>query len=114
MSGTFEGGFDLVAVKTVNFRERFKEPMLAGVKTCTSRSYPVASVGDKFFRWGRWFTVTAVEQWKLGQVKELKWREEGCNSPEEFQQIWSEIHYIKGFVPSQLVYLHTFKLEPLK
>ena len=82
--------------------------MLAGRKVCTSRSRRSGRPGDIFEAFGAHFELRAIERLPLGHVKERLYLQEGCESPEEFQRAWSELHPRKGFVTELPVYVHWF------
>jgi hypothetical protein len=54
------------------------------------------------------FELLAVAKLPLEEVSKNLFRQEGCSSPEEFREIWAELHPRKGFVPEQMVYVHWF------
>jgi len=96
----------------IPFLYRFKEPMLAGVKTCTSRTVKMGSPGDTFDAWGEEFQINKVWRTSLAVVK-LMWKREGVESPEEFEKVWNQIHPRLGYDPGGIVNVHEFsKVDP--
>lgn len=93
---------------TIQFWERFREPLLAGVKVCTARTRPMARVGDTFDAFGARFEVIETTQVCLRDVCEL-YKDEGCQSREEFVEVWKGIHPRAGYREDQVVWLHRFK-----
>jgi len=93
----------------IPFMPQFKEAMISGVKTCTSRNRRYGFIGDTFEAFGCEFKITAVDGMILRDVAALLYRQEGCKSPEDFEKIWAKIHPRKGFVWNQEVYVHHFK-----
>ena len=91
------------------FKPYFKKPLLDGQKTCTARTIIKGGPGDTFSAFGAQFEIVAVSTWKLGYVAKKLWQNEGCTSREHFIQVWEDIHPKKGFIPDQIVILHTFK-----
>ena len=93
----------------IPFKESFREPMVNGVKTWTSRTRRLGKAGDTFIAFGCEFEILKVERRILQDVFDYHWREEGCEDPIDFFEVWEKIHPVKGFVPSQRVYVHIFK-----
>lgn len=92
----------------IPFLYRFKEPMLTGRKTCTSRTRKMGDPGDVFAAFGTLFQINRVWATGLAVVKTGLWKKEGVGSPEEFENVWNQIHPRKGFDPGQVVYVHNF------
>jgi hypothetical protein len=93
----------------IPFMEMFREKMLSGKKTWTSRTRKYGAPGDTFMAFGSTFELVNVMEMRLGVVAWLHHRDEGCNSQEEFVECWKQIHPRKGYVPSQVVWIHQFK-----
>ncbi len=83
--------------------------MVGGTKTCTSRNRFYGVSGDTFEAFGCEFKITAVDKMILRDIAALLYRAEGCDSPEEFEKVWTKIHPRKGFVWNQEVYVYHFK-----
>ena len=98
----------------IPFNEWSKERLKAGKKSCTSRRKPYGKIGDTFEVDGVTYLLTDVMQAKLSEVANDWYGFEGCNSPDEFKQIWKLIHRKIGFVPDMVVYLHCFEKEETK
>ncbi len=94
------------------FLDRFREPLLSGTKTCTSRRVRLAKEGDEFLAFGVWFKVVSVEQAALGYVASILFKEEGVDSPADFIEVWRQLHPSNGFKPHQIVWLHRFERIP--
>jgi len=92
----------------IAFLERFNEPMLGHVKTWTSRTRKLADVGDTFQTLAGTFQVDYVFQMPLGVVAMDCFHQEGCLNMTDFLTVWNHIHPLKGFVDSQLVWVHVF------
>ena len=93
----------------IPFKPRFKEPMLDGTKTWTSRTRRYGHKGDTFDAFGATFEIVEEpEKCTLRDIMYNHWKEEGCKSTTDFFEVWEEIHPRKGFVPSQLVWAHIF------
>lgn len=99
--------------KTVRipFLPIFKDTMLSGIKTCTSRTRRYGQPGDKFEAWGEIFEIREIERLLLSTVRDKFYRHEGFTSPDEFVAVWTKLHPIKGFDPESAVYLHSFRKE---
>lgn len=93
----------------VPFKTQFRDMMLSGKKTMTSRTKRYGEVGDTFDGFGATFQITNVMRCSLLLVANEYYLEEGCNSDYDFVQLWKQIHPRKGFMPNQMVYVHTFE-----
>jgi hypothetical protein len=93
----------------IPFRPRFKEPMLSGQKTMTSRTKKMAGMGDTFSAFGATFVVVERYATSLSIISHNYWREEGCTSEADFVNVWNEIHPRKGYDPQQIVWCHLFR-----
>jgi hypothetical protein len=96
------------------FQPRWREAMLSGRKVCTSRSRRFGRPGDTFQAFGTGFELRAIERLPLLHVKDHLYLQEGCESPDEFQRAWNELHPRRGFVPEQPVYVHWFVRKAVK
>jgi len=92
----------------IPFKIRFKEPLLNDTKTWTSRTKRYGKVGDTFSIFGATFEILEIVKMTLEEVAN-NWKKEGCESKKDFIEIWEEIHPIKGFIPTQRVFVHIFK-----
>lgn len=90
------------------FKSRFKKPLLSGQKTWTARTRRLGKKGDVFHAFGHEFEIERVERRTLEDVAD-HWREEGCDSKDDFVEVWKKIHPRKGYVPTQRVYVHIFR-----
>lgn len=80
--------------KRLPFNKWSRERIKQGKKLCTSRSERYADSRVEF--------VFAAPLWF---VKKYLWRDEGANSPEEFEEVWKNIH--RGiFDAGRIVYVH--------
>lgn len=93
----------------IPFFDRFRQSMLASVKTMTSRNKKYGSPGDIFKIFRATFQITKIEHLELGIIAKHYYKEEGVDSPEEFINIWKRLHPGRGWRPDQVVYLHQFK-----
>ena len=75
------------------FQPIFKDAMLSGRKTMTTRfDRNGIQVGDYFNVFGRAFSITAIVRMRLGTVWVQHYREEGFDTAEGFGEMWCKIH----------------------
>lgn len=91
----------------IPFKDRFGEPMRSGVKTLTSRTKCYGQPGDYFFAFGTCFVLTSVIERHLDFIVD-HWKEEGCNSKEDFLTVWAEIHPRKKLNLQDKFWTHSF------
>jgi len=94
----------------IPFKDMFKEVMLSGQKTMTSRSKWYGSVGDTFQIFGRTFEITDQFTMLLKDVAIDFYREEGFESEAEFKDFWVTIHPRRKYEPNRIICGHVFKL----
>jgi len=92
----------------IPFYERFRKPMLDDVKTWTTRTKWYGDIGDTFEIFEHEFEIVNRFKMPLNFVA-LHWIDEGCDSREDFVQLWKKIHPRKGFVPNQEGKVHVFR-----
>lgn len=97
-----------MSLVNVPFQDRWKEKMLEGAKTCTSRTRRYGKMGDNFWEYEREFVIVRVERMTLLEVARDYWQMEGCDSPAGFEAAWIELHRRAGWRPTQLVWVHHF------
>ena len=107
----FEGRKRTQMMVYIPFQEKWRVPMLKGLKTCTSRPKRACDIGNTFNAFGAVFRVIDIQVHQLIDVATNLYLEEGCTTPLEFKQVWEDIHPIKGFVSEWKVYVHHFKRE---
>ena len=98
---------------TIPFSDRFSGRLLDGTKTMTARNTRYGNPGDSFYAFGARFVLTKVERAELGVAK-ANWKDEGCDSPEHFVQVWKELHPRRPFDPTHRVWLHHFERAPVQ
>jgi hypothetical protein len=94
---------------SVPFLPEFKERLLSGLKTATSRTKRLGRPGQCFTAFGMTFRLRAVKKWPLRWVADLMYHEEGFETPDQFKAIWKRIHPKRGYVETDLVWLHVFE-----
>lgn len=93
----------------IPFHEQFRGPLLEGVKTATSRTSRYGAPGDEFDAFSARFRLVEVFRATLAEVSSHLWREEGVASSDEFRRIWARLHPRRGYVSTDLVYVHRFE-----
>lgn len=96
----------------IPFLPQFKNPMLSGQKTITSRTRRYGQTGDTFLAWGETFELLEVTRVLLSSVRNRFYLQEGFPSPEAFEVVWKALHPIRGYDPEQAVYAHSFQILP--
>lgn len=89
--------------------ERFREALASGRKTATTRSKRYVRPGERFVGLGMEFECLRTVQLPLAVIRDGYWEEEGVSSPEDFVKIWNGIHPRRGFVGTDVRWLHTFR-----
>jgi hypothetical protein len=99
-------------LKTIDlpFRPEFKERMLEGIKTATSRTRQYGEPGDSFSAFGANFTIEKVLHIPLRVVINYWHRSEGFSTPQGFMECWAQIHPRAKFDLDTKVFLHQFKI----
>jgi len=92
----------------IPFLARFKEPMLKGTKTMTSRTRKYGNAGDTFDAFGATFQITEVGKMQLGNIAFL-WKEEGMESIFDFVKTWGQIHPQRFYDVDEWFYYHRFR-----
>lgn len=92
----------------IPWNEWSAERLRSGDKTATTRTSVYGQPGDTFTEAGKTFKLTHVVAVPLEVVSANFYEEEGANTPDEFIEVWEDIHYRKGFVPEWVVHLHLF------
>ena len=95
-------------IREIPFLEEFREDVIKGKKTFTTRSKRYGEPGDTFDAFGRTFKLINVNKRTLRFVRDYLYGVEGCSSPEEFERVWVKIHPRRGFVPDDKKWVHSF------
>lgn len=95
----------------IPFQPEWRHKMLTGIKTCTSRTKRYGNPGDRFRQFGVNFVILFVEKHTLDYIANNLYKQEGCDNPDEFKEIWLSLHPRKGWVPDQKVFTHFFRKE---
>lgn len=93
----------------IKFRPEFQADILSDMKTMTCRTRKHGEPGDMFMAFDQWFELTHVMRMRLGYVGSDCFEQEGCESVQEFMEVWKSIHPTKGYDPEQIVWAHCFR-----
>lgn len=85
------------------------ERLEQGRKTATTRTERYGEPGDRFEAAEQTYELTHVVEVPLAVVAEYFYSEEGAESPDEFVEVWNDIHYRRGFEAEWPVWLHLFR-----
>ena len=78
------------------------------MKKATSRYKKYGVVGDTFIVNGQCYYVNLVVKLPLWFIRNYLYESEGCLTPEEFENIWIEIHKKRGMRLKDEVWYHHF------
>ena len=78
------------------FMLEFKDRMLSGRKTATTRTRKFGEAGEHFTAFEAEFVFTSVAKVYLQDVVSTSYKEEGFDSQPEFIECWKRIHPWKG------------------
>jgi hypothetical protein len=93
----------------IPFMEQFRDVMLTGRKTCTSRTSRYGQPGDTFTAFGVRFMIKKVSREALSNVAYLLHKAEGFEDVKGFVACWEQIHPRRGYRGADRVYLHLFE-----
>lgn len=93
---------------SIPFKERFRIPMLSGIKTMTSRTKCYGQIGDWFNAFDATFVLTSVVERHFDFIID-HWKEEGCYSREDFLALWRQIHPRKENTMQTMYWVHNFQ-----
>lgn len=91
------------------FMPKFHRLIPTGQKTATTRSEAYGKPGDLLDTPVGVIRLLDVRAATLGWVRDYYWREEGCDGPKDFEDIWSTIHPRAGFREEAVKVLHVFE-----
>lgn len=92
----------------IPFNDWSRSKLQFGLKCCTSRTKIYGELGDTFEVNNSTYRIEYIMRLPLIFVRDYLYREEGANSPEEFEEVWNSIH--PSGIKDQSVYVHFFKL----
>ena len=93
----------------IPFNAWSRERLRTHGKCATSRTKKYGEPGDWFEVDGMRFKLWATTTQPLKDVRDHHWRDEGCESPREFEVVWKSIHPRAGFKHDKVVWLHEFE-----
>lgn len=99
----------------IPFNEWSRDKLLRGLKIATTRTKPYGRINDTFFvdfgyRFGeKEYKILSIFSTNLTKVASNMWKMEGANSPEDFIDVWIDIHKRAGWTPDKLVWVHIFE-----
>jgi hypothetical protein len=96
-------------IVTIPFNEWSTYRIWLKKKLGTTRTQQYGDVNDIFESNGKFYQLIYVIKVPLSFVRDILYKCEGADSPEEFESVWCEIHPKKGFAEDQLVWYHHFK-----
>jgi hypothetical protein len=85
-----------------------QDKLLHGLKSATSRYKKYGDVGDTFLMQGKVYYINLIVKLPLWFIRNELHITEGCESGEEFEKIWTEIHPERGFRLMDEVWYHHF------
>ena len=94
---------------SIPFRDDMAKAALEGKKNCTSRNKKYGEAGDVFEIQGVGFVLTSVTYHYLNTIADVRYKQEGFDSPDAFIACWKELHPRNGWEPHKQVWLHEFK-----
>ena len=94
----------------IPFNDWSQDKLVRGLKCATSRTKKYGVVGDTFTVNNHQYRLLLVVKLPLWFIANELFESEGAMSPEEFQNVWNDIHPIKGWTPDLMVWYHYFDL----
>lgn len=92
----------------IPYKVRFRESLTHDVKVQTARFQKMGNVGDVFLAYGHRFIIDAVYKLDVETVARDFWADEGCDSEQDFRNVWREIHPKRQFISTETPYVHRF------
>jgi hypothetical protein len=94
----------------IPFQPEFKEPMLSGKKTATTRSTRYGYPADWFSAFGKIWVLTQVYPTFLDVIVSDHYLEEGFDSSADFIRCWDRLHPYIPYLqrPGRKVFFHRF------
>ena len=96
-------------VVVIPFNKWSKRLLRSGQKKATSRKNKRYGKPNDFFQVeDEWFIIDRVTKKRLLEVMTKHYDDEGAKNPQEFKEVWIQIHPRRGFVANDLVWYHEF------
>jgi len=84
-----------------------KDAVHSGKKCCTTRSKKYGEIGDVFYVGKGLYKIIEIEPATLGYVTSNYYRQEGCDTTEEFIELWKSLHR-GNYSPTKSYFVHFF------
>jgi uncharacterized protein YqfB (UPF0267 family) len=95
----------------IPFSNEMQEAVIQGRKICTTRKEAKGRAGDLFRVRGQLCRILSIQEIYLDVVSDVFFRCEGCESPDEFRDLWRRLH--RGHYSGQKrYYVHFFAIVP--
>lgn len=95
----------------IPFNKWSKSRLNDRIKCATSRNKAYGYPGDFFIVDEIKYRLTLVVKLPLWFIAHELFETEGCKKPDEFKEVWKEIHPKKGWIDEQDVWYHYFVEE---
>lgn len=92
----------------IPFLQEFKERMLSGQKTATTRSKKYGDSGDTFKIFGAEFRIIKTLKMPLSAIAYAFYKQEGFETRQGFVNIWNRLHPRRGYQPDDKKFIHFF------
>lgn len=96
----------------IPFNDWSKERLERGDKIATTRTKKYGNIGDTFLvdfhATMEEYELLAIFPLTLENVAKYLYHIEGAKSPDEFKEVWCQIHKRMGWEPCRIVYVHLF------
>jgi len=92
----------------IPFNKWSKDKLMKNNKWATSRNKKYGEVGDTFVVDETTYELDFVIKLPLWFIAIELFESEGCLFPNEFREVWAQIHPRKGYVGHQMVWYHHF------
>lgn len=90
------------------FNSWSRKKLALHLKTATTRTYKAGAWGDHFHVGMVAFLLEATMKTTLQVVARDFYHEEGAATPEEFIEVWKDLHPYNGWQPEKIVWIHFF------
>lgn len=92
---------------TLQFAPEMRQAIREGRKVCTTRSKILGEVGDLFVVAGRAYRIVDISPYRLADVRDQLFLQEGCESADEFVVLWRHLHQ-GDFSADKTYFVHWF------
>lgn len=92
----------------IPFLPEFKDQLLNGEKTATTRTRKYGDSEDVFTIFGAKFRIIKTIKLPLSAIAYAFHKEEGFETKEGFIDIWNRIHPRRGYRPDDVRFIHFF------